>query len=152
MSKKILVCLDDSEQAGQILPYAIEQALQFGGKLIFFKINSKAPVSILGPVSNHESMMTSTGTDTFMVPESDHTDMQLLSLTETLKEHGLEIENVVMEGPYTQAVLKYLTENKVDMVTMTSHAYKGWKRIILGSDIEEILQKCNVPVLVLNPK
>ena len=38
MFERILVCLDGSELAEQILPYATEQALQFNSKLTLLQV------------------------------------------------------------------------------------------------------------------
>jgi hypothetical protein len=37
MFEKILICLYGSELAEQILPYAVEEALRFQGKLVLFQ-------------------------------------------------------------------------------------------------------------------
>lgn len=48
-------------------------------------------------------------------------------------------------------VLKCIKDNGIDLVAMTSHAYKGWKRLFFGSITENILRECNIPLLVINP-
>ena len=42
MFQKILVCLDGSKLAEQILPYAAEQAARFGSNLVLFQVVSLA--------------------------------------------------------------------------------------------------------------
>ena len=44
MFQKILVCLDGSKLAEQILPYATEQATRFGSSLVLFQVVSLASV------------------------------------------------------------------------------------------------------------
>ena len=46
MFKKILVCLDGSELAEVILPYALEQAKRFGSELVLFRAFSDRGVTL----------------------------------------------------------------------------------------------------------
>ena len=42
MFKKILVCLDGSELAEKILPYAVEEAVHFDAELVLFRVFSES--------------------------------------------------------------------------------------------------------------
>ena len=53
MFEKILVCLDGSNLAEQILPYAIEEALHFNSKIVLLQVIT--PSSIVAPLETHGS-------------------------------------------------------------------------------------------------
>ena len=151
MAKKILVCLDGSEQAERILPYATEQALQFDGKLILFRVSNVMPMAIYS--SAHEQMrIISPGmTETAIQGNLDHATVYLSNIARALTEQGVKVDVATVVGPLSQSILKFIKDNGIDMVTMTTHAYRGWKRVLYGSAVEEIIHKCSIPVLVVNP-
>jgi nucleotide-binding universal stress UspA family protein len=151
MAKKILVCLDGSKQAERILPYATEQALQSDGKLILFRVSNILPMAIYASTPEQNRIISPGITDTAMRDNLDHATSYLCNLAQSLAEKGVEAEVATVVGPLSQSILKFIKDNGIDMVTMTTHAYKGWKRIVYGSAVEEILHKCTIPVLVVNP-
>jgi nucleotide-binding universal stress UspA family protein len=151
MAKKILVCLDGSKQAERILPYATEQALQSDGKLILFRVSAMTPMAIYSLASEQMRIISPGLTDTAIRGDLDHATSYLYNLAQALTAKGVETDIATVVGPLSQSILKFIKDNGIDMVTMTTHAYKGWKRIIYGSAVEEILHKCTVPVLVVNP-
>ena len=48
-----------------------------------------------------------------------------------------------------EAILATVKKNKCDLVVMASHGRRGLKRILLGSETQQVLTHSTVPVLVL---
>ena len=46
-----------------------------------------------------------------------------------------------------KAIVKYATDEKVDLIAISTHGRKGWRRLALGSVAERVLRESPVPVL-----
>ena len=49
----------------------------------------------------------------------------------------------------SDAIIAAAKKHKVDLVVMASHGRKGIKRLLLGSETQQVLTHCGVPVLVI---
>ena len=49
----------------------------------------------------------------------------------------------------SDAIIAAAKKHKCDLVVMASHGRKGVKRLLLGSETQQVLTHCHVPVLVL---
>jgi len=56
---------------------------------------------------------------------------------------------VVKSDLIAEAILANVKKNKCDLVVMASHGRRGLKRILLGSETQQVLTHSTVPVLVL---
>jgi nucleotide-binding universal stress UspA family protein len=150
MFKKILVCLDGSTHSERILPYAIEQALHFGSKLVLLRVGSLTPIAITSVGPEQYRMVSSATVDIATRSELTEARSYLSRISKELAEKGLDVDVATILGPMAESIVKFIKDNSIDLVAMTSHAYKGWKRLMLGSAVDEILRECSVPVLVIN--
>ncbi len=83
--------------------------------------------------------------------EELETKAYLDQMAHELSDKGLNVEAIMTTGPVIAIILKCIKDNAIDMVAMTAQAYKGWKRLFLGSITENILRECKIPLLVLSP-
>jgi len=66
-----------------------------------------------------------------------------------------EAKGVTAKGIVTRsdivsdAIIAAAKKQKADLVIMASHGRKGIKRLLLGSETQQVLTHCQVPVLVL---
>ena len=150
MFKKILVYLDGSKFAEGILPYVIEQAKIFNSKVFLLKVNTS--LSNLPAYSVMPGILTSGASVGWAIKlEELETKAYLDKMVCELREMGLNVEPITTTGAVLDIILKCIRDNAIDLVAMTSQAYKGWKRLFLGSITENILRECKIPLLVLNP-
>mgnify|MGYP006198536639 CR=1 FL=1 len=49
----------------------------------------------------------------------------------------------------SDAIIAAAKKQKAELVVMASHGRKGIKRLLLGSETQQVLTHCHVPVLVL---
>lgn len=61
------------------------------------------------------------------------------------------LKRVLTAGLASRAILDYATHEDIDLVVMGTHGRRGLKRVMLGSVTEEVLQRSEVPVLVVPP-
>jgi len=151
MFKKILVYLDGSEHSERILPYAIEQAAHFGSKIILLRVGSMTPLTLVSASPEQMRMVTSVAIEVAARSELKEAGSYLSKISHELAEKGLDVDIATIFGPIAESIVKFIKDNSIDLVAMTSHAYKGWKRLFLGSAVDQILRECTIPILVLNP-
>ena len=61
------------------------------------------------------------------------------------------IKRVLTAGLASRTVLDYAGHEDIDLVVMGTHGRRGLKRFMLGSVTEEVLQRSDLPVLVVPP-
>jgi nucleotide-binding universal stress UspA family protein len=152
MAKKILVCLDGSKYAEKILPYAIEQALCFGSKLILLRVCSSAIAVARASGSGPLFVNISVASEIAAQREVQEAEIYLSGKALELKDKGVDVDISTNVGLFTDSVLKFTRDNAIDLVAMTTHVYKGWKRLLRGSTVEDLLRESEVPLLVINPE
>lgn len=47
-----------------------------------------------------------------------------------------------------EAILEAASEHHCDLIVMATHGWRGLNRLVLGSETQQVLTHCNVPVLV----
>lgn len=62
---------------------------------------------------------------------------------------GVPFEGKAVYGdqPFDR-IVQTVTENHCDLVVMGSHGWRGMTRLLLGSETQKVLLRCDVPVLV----
>ncbi len=149
MFNRILVYLDGSKFAEEILPYVIEQAKSFNSKVFLLKVNIAS--SYLPAYSAMPGITSGASAGWAIKLEEIDTKSYLDKMVCELSDIGLDTEPLIHTGPIIDIVLKCIRDNAIDLIAMTSQAYKGWKRLFLGSITENILRECNIPLMVINP-
>lgn len=57
----------------------------------------------------------------------------------------------VLNGPPVDGIMAAIDDHDVDLVVMTSHGHGGFKRAWLGSVADQLIRRCDTPVLLLKP-
>ncbi len=57
----------------------------------------------------------------------------------------------VISGDIADEILKYIDEQRIDLLVIGSHGRKGLERVVFGSVSERVVKACPVPVLLVNP-
>ncbi len=135
--KKIMVCLDYSEEARQVALRAQELTNLYG-----------PPLTLVHVV---EPLMVDAGYDIFMdiSPDLEDTRMEAAktSLENLQKNLGLtDVEVLVEEGPVKSEILRIAKENDIDLVVIGSHGRHGIS-LLLGSTANAILHGAQCDVL-----
>ncbi|MFC1978961.1 universal stress protein [Chloroflexota bacterium] len=147
MFKKILVCLDGSELAEQILPYVSEQAKRFQSKLILLQAISK-PSSVIsgtGPV-------TGPALQDQIKAEDDKATKYLSRIASNLQGGEMAVDYTTVRGTPGNAIVEYARENEVGLIAIATHGHSGIRRAILGSVADYIIRESHLPMLVIKPR
>lgn len=152
MFERILVCLDGSELAEQIMPYATEQALGFQGKLVLFQavpepVTFSPGIPGAAPVPVHTDSMLEE-TKKALTRAIDY----LEELAIPLRERDMQVETVSILGRAGEAILDYANNNSMDLITIATHGRTGLGRAVFGSVADYVLRQSGLPVLVIRPQ
>ena len=151
MFEKILVCLDGSKLAEQILPYAVEQAKRFNSNVVLLQAymipsTELAAATPLGPaatpqISQQEEQRL-----------KNEAAAYLEEVAEPLRENGLDVACVILHGAAGDVIVSYAQNEPVDMIALATHGHSGLGRIIFGSVADHVLRESGLPILVIKPQ
>jgi nucleotide-binding universal stress UspA family protein len=152
MFEKILVCLDGSEFAEQILSFVTEEALHFRSKIILLHVVAE-PVVIAPGIPGASAIPVETkGMLEHMKKEQDEAAVYLGKIAEGLRQKGLETEPVVVTGPTGDTIINYANDNDVGLIAIATHGRSGLGRAVFGSVADYVLRESGLPVLLIRPR
>ena len=146
MFNKILVCLDGSKLAEQVLPYAIEQALRFKSQLVL--------LSVIVPATSTSTVWEPAPQELVekQAEAEKAAEAYLKNIINRLSEEkGLRAEYLTLEGLVAETIVEYAQKNKVDLIAIATHGLRGLRRLAFGSVADFVLRNSNVPLLVIRP-
>jgi nucleotide-binding universal stress UspA family protein len=152
MFEKVLVCLDGSSLAEQILPYIREESRCFR-RVVLLKVVSRPainlPIGIPGgagvPVQTNAMLQR-------FEKELAEALPYLETKAETLKKKDLDVECVVLEGLPSEAIVQYAHDNHVKIIAIATHGHSGFRQITVGSTAEYLLRHAGLPILLVTPQ
>jgi nucleotide-binding universal stress UspA family protein len=150
MYERILVPLDGSEEAEQVLPHVVPIAKAFGSVVVV--LQAVAPKGeIFGekpegpPVIGVAPEAPAVQTDVTV----ERAEAYLAGVVERLHHEGIEVNSSVAEGPAAGIILDYVKSFGVSLVAMTTHGRGGVGRVMMGSVAADVVQRSAVPVLLI---
>jgi nucleotide-binding universal stress UspA family protein len=152
MFERILVCLDGSKLAEQIMPYATEEAIRFQSKLVLLQVVQE-PVVFSPGIPGEASVPIQTdimveGTKEALKRARDY----LAKLAAPLRKRGIQVETVAIPGRAGEAILDYANTNSINLITIATHGRGGLRRAVFGSVADHVLRESGLPVLVIRPQ
>ena len=152
MFKKIMVALDGSKFAEQIIPYVLEEALAFKSKVILLQVLSIPGISTPGIPGFPGVPMRSSSMPDQIRKDKDKAQDYLKHVAQPFLEQGLRVKCVTLEGPPGSVITSYANENKVDLIAIASHGHSGLRHALFGSVAEFVVRESGVPILMIRPK
>lgn len=152
MYNKILVCLDGSGFAEQIIPYVLEEALAFKSKVILLQVFSIPGIPTPAiPGSPGSQIRTASMLKRLQENESKAKDY-LERVAQPLRKRRLHVECIMLEGSPGSTITSYANENNVDLIAIATHGHSGIRHVLLGSVAEHVMRESGVPLLIIRPK
>ena len=145
MFNHLVIPLDGSFFAEKALPYALELAGKFGGKITLVQIPQDPPVVVseLGMESADFYMQMR---DTF----HGEAETYLKQVASELEAQGFAVDTLVYEGtPVADTLVKVAYEVHADAIVMSTHGRSGLGRLVFGSVAEQVLRQSRIPVLLV---
>ena len=143
MYKRILVPLDGSKLAEQVLPHVTIHARQFGAEVVLLKV--------LGPLP--EPSMAGRG----VVRSAEAATAQLAQdylegVAAGLREQGVPTRTATTEGkPYVE-IIHFAEQHEIDLIVMSTRGYSGLSRWLLGSVVDRVVRGATVPLLLVQAR
>ena len=151
MFEKILVCLDGSKLAEQIIPQVTEAALRFNSEVVLLSVIP--PSSVLSEVEASRDMGTNKSpTITDKVEEAaNFAHAYLETVAAPLRQNGLTVNCVAFEDNVDEGIVSYAKNNGIGLIAIATHGRSGLKRTTLGSVADFIIRESGLPILVIKP-
>ncbi|MFO8143414.1 MAG: universal stress protein [Dehalococcoidales bacterium] len=146
MFDKILVCLDGSKLAEQILPFAIQEAIRFESRLVLLRVAAPMPAASANYGVASEEMV--------KMKSQNHKEAvtYLERIAEEIQaERNVEIEYSVKVGLAAETIVEFAEQNRVGLIAIATHGEGGIKRLVFGSVADYVLRNANLPMLVIKP-
>ena len=146
MYQRILVATDGSSLSKKAVTHAIALAAAHGAELVALKVVPRYPQSYFegsvplpaGEVSKIEKQWV------------DAAEASLAGIKKSAEAKGVKTKAVTAKSDVvSDAILAAAKKSKVDLIVMASHGRKGIKRLLLGSETQQVLTHSSIPVLVL---
>jgi nucleotide-binding universal stress UspA family protein len=152
MFERIVVCLDGSELAEQILPYAVEQAKRFNSELGLLRVVSEPVLLTPGIPGVAGGAMVTTRMGKQAEKEQLESENYLKVVAERLMaEYRLQTECITLLGAPGQTIVDYASNNKVGLIAIATHGRTGPGRAIFGSVADFVLRHSRLPILLIRP-
>ena len=155
MYSRILVPLDGTKLAEAILPHAIAIARRFDGTLVVLRVSisiieatrATLPSELPAAVPLAEDVV-----ETLVESQEELAEAYLKLVSTSLAKEGITHECLVMEGDPELALVQAVREQRIDLVTMATHARSGLGRLVHGSVAGGLLRDVEVPILMLHAR
>ena len=148
MYKKILVPIDGSPASSLGLTEAIKLAKDQGAKLRLFHL-----VDEYVAVSSMDGVTLDTGD---LLDALRQTGKKIVAKAEAqARRHGLTPEAVMLEsfgGRAADFIVQQAKKWGADLIVLGTHGRRGVKRLVMGSDAEQVIRTTPVPVLLVRSK
>mgnify|MGYP001351628041 CR=1 FL=1 len=146
MYQRILVATDGSKLSTKAVNSAIELAALAGAELIALKVIPRYPQSYF------EGSVPLSAEDVARVEQKWSDDGR--SVVDAVKAageaQGVKVKAILAKSDVvSDALIAAAKKRKADLIVMASHGRKGVKRLLLGSETQQVLTHSEIPVLVL---
>ncbi|MBN1218656.1 MAG: universal stress protein [Anaerolineae bacterium] len=145
LCRHILVPLDGSAIAEQVLPPAVEVAQALGAEIILFQVSI---VLLSGVLMGDWHMPLQGDFDTATQNVQDYLD----KVATKLRTQGINVSTAIRQGPVADSIIDYAEANQIDLIAICTHGRTGLARWALGSVADRVLRAGNIPVLLVRAK
>lgn len=143
----VLIPLDGSSSAEQVIPFARDLAEPFGSHITLLRVTSPLALQLSrDPASGYPLTDPTALAHRVAVHYLDRTAAQLRAAGFTVEAHVIE------ELSPAPAIVDYASTHGIDLVALTTTGAGSVRRLLLGSVADHVIRKGETPVLVCNTK
>lgn len=151
MLDKILVPLDGSDLAENVLPVVEELAEKLSAKVILLQavtpstqaLREAAPGAITSPELSVDVARRR------VEAETGAAERYLESVRQRLADKGLTASTSVAEGAPAPAILQSAKDNDASLIALATHGRGGLARAVMGSVADAVVRNAAAPVLLV---
>ena len=144
MYRRILVPLDGSKVAEQVLPHAQTLAFSEGAELILLTVAANPALDFVfadpGLAQKAEE------------EQEELSKKYMADVEKQLKAAGFHVSTLLRIGAVAETILEVAEEMQVDAIAMSTHGRTGPARWLLGSVADRVVRNSKVPVLLIRAK
>jgi nucleotide-binding universal stress UspA family protein len=150
MYERIVVALDGSELAEQILPHVATLAEKFGSTLTLVEaIMPFAQIAALVEPSTGTAALDPTVIEETVEAEEHDATAYLEHVANSLRQRGFTVRTEHPEAAPDQGVIECAKRVNADLIALTTHGRGGLERLVFGSVADSVLRKAPCPVLLV---
>lgn len=146
MYQKILVATDGSTLSKKAVGSAIAMAELTGAELVVLKVIPRYPQSYF------EGGLAMPASDIARIEKqwAAHGQAVVDAAAKTAQAKGVKVKAITAKSDLvSEAIIAAAKKHKCDLIVMSSHGRRGIKRLLLGSETQQVLTHSHIPVLVL---
>lgn len=146
MYQRILVATDGSTLSKKAVSNAIALAALTGAELVALKVIPRYPQSYF------EGGLALQAAEVGRVEQQWAEDGQAIvdAVQKTGLAKGVKVKALTVKSDLvSDAIIAAAKKHKCDLIVMASHGRRGIKRLLLGSETQQVLTHSHIPVLVL---
>ena len=146
MFTRIMLATDGSKLSQKAVKSAIDMASKFNAELVAVKVIPRYVQTYF------EGSFTVADIDVKSIEAQWAAGAQqvLDKIATSATAKGVSVKtSVIKSDDISEGLVKAANKMKVDLIVMASHGRKGIKRLLLGSETQNVLTHSEVPVLVL---
>ena len=146
MYRKILVATDGSNLSKKAVSQAIGLSQLMGAELVALKVVPRYPQTYF------EGGVALAASEISRIEKqwAEHGQAVVDAVAKSAKTKGVACKALIAKSDLvSEAVIATAKKNKCDLIVMASHGRRGIKRLLLGSEPQQVLTHSHIPVLVL---
>jgi nucleotide-binding universal stress UspA family protein len=146
MYKRILVATDGSTLSKKAVTSAIGLAATCGAELVALKVVPRYPQAYF------EGSIPLSVQDVNRVEKqwADAAQAAVDAVVKSAKSKNVQAKGIIAKSDVvSDAIIAVAKKQNADLIVMASHGRKGIKRLLLGSETQQVLTHSLIPVLVL---
>jgi len=146
MYQRILIATDGSTLSKKAVRSGIGLAKAVGADVVAVNVIPRYPISYF------EGAITVSADEVSKTEQrwADKAQEVVDNVCDAARAEGVKCKPVVVRSDLVaESVLSAAKKNKCDLIVMASHGRKGIKRVLLGSETQQVLTHSQIPVLVL---
>ncbi|MBI2847935.1 MAG: universal stress protein [Chloroflexi bacterium] len=150
MLEKILVCLDGSNAAEQILPYLVTEARRLRSRVVLLRVISLPETMVAVNIPGSPGIPVRTeGTIQRAITEEAEANDYLKRTAESLQKDGVDVDYAVVTGTAGESIISYAQNNSCTVIAIATHGHGGFRRFALGSTADYVVHHSQIPVLTI---
>lgn len=143
--KRILFPTDFSTSSKCAQVYACELADHFHAELHILYVLQ----GMLFTIPEPGTLLTTPSVD--INEERKSVELILNRQPDAWQREELQVVRAIREGSPAVEIVRYASDNDIDMIVLGTHGHTGLTHVILGSVAENVVRKAKCPVLTIRP-
>lgn len=140
--QKILVCLDGSTLAEQVLDAALSLATVLKAEVVLLRVVQ--PANLIFDMETTDQVQ-----ESITALEKGDAEVYLNTLAQKLPEYGDALSAQVLVGAPADTIIDFAKEQQIDLIAMCSHGRSGISHWVYGSVAEKVMRGAPCATLII---